>query len=299
MTLDSQMSTVTEPATERLSLLAPGASSTPRPITRPRFWRELAICVLFFIAYQSTSDITSGSRSAALAHALAEVRVERALGIFWEHGIQVFFLRHALWLVKVSDVYYATVHFLLPIVVLVWLWVAAPERYRRWRNAMAWLSGISLIIFVVYPVLPPRLLPARFGFVDALAHVGGAGPLDHVILSGAGNAYAAMPSLHVAWATWCAAALFPVVRRRWIRALLVADPLFTILEVLITANHLFLDVAGGLLIVVVGLGLAYVPWAAMAVATGRTAARLGGGLAAVGGRAAARFGSGSRSPVRP
>jgi hypothetical protein len=68
------------------------------------------------------------------------------------------------------------------------------------------------------------------------------------------NQYAAMPSLHVAWATWCALAVRPVVRRRWVRMLFFAYPLVTLFAVVVTANHYWLDGLGGL--VALGLGAA-------------------------------------------
>jgi membrane-associated phospholipid phosphatase len=57
-----------------------------------------------------------------------------------------------------------------------------------------------------------------------------------------------MPSLHVAWAVWCALALYPVVRHWALRALAVAYPLATTLVVVATGNHFFLDVIAGVLV---------------------------------------------------
>ncbi|MGH9073033.1 MAG: phosphatase PAP2 family protein, partial [Acidimicrobiales bacterium] len=230
-----------------------------RPASRPRFWRELTVVVVFYVAYELIADVTAGSRYAALSNALAEVHLERAMGLFHEQAIQHFFLGD-LWLVQASNDFYATVHFVMPVVALVWLWWKFPGRYRRWRNALAWLTGISLVVFVAFPVLPPRLLPATYRFVDTMQALGGAGRLDGVLLSDVGNAYAAMPSLHVAWAAWCAAALVCSVRRWWLKVLLVADPIATTFVVVVTANHLFLDVIGGALVLVAGIGLSRVPW---------------------------------------
>ena len=67
------------------------------------------------------------------------------------------------------------------------------------------------------------------------------------------NQYAAMPSLHVAWALWCAWAVFPVLRRRWSRVLWVAYPAFTVFAVIVTANHFWIDAVGG----AAGLGVGY------------------------------------------
>jgi hypothetical protein len=66
------------------------------------------------------------------------------------------------------------------------------------------------------------------------------------------NLYAAMPSLHVAWATWCAVAVITATRSRW-RQLAWLYPWVTVLVVLASANHFLLDAADGL--AVLGLGL--------------------------------------------
>jgi hypothetical protein len=66
------------------------------------------------------------------------------------------------------------------------------------------------------------------------------------------NLYAAMASLHVAWATWSAVAVITATRSRW-RHLAWLYPAATVLVVLASANHFLLDAAGGL--AVLGLGL--------------------------------------------
>jgi hypothetical protein len=226
---------------------------------QPRFWRELVMVTVLYFAYEAVGDAMSGSHAEALANALAEVHLEKGLGIFAERYIQSVALSVP-GLAAFCNDYYAIVHFVMPVVVLVWLWWRFPERYRQMRNVLAWLTGISFVVFVVFPVLPPRLLPPSFGFVDTMKTFGGAGRLDTVLLSYVGAQYAAMPSLHVAWATWCAVAMLPTVRRRWLKALLVVDPILTTLVVIVTANHYFLDVIGGLVVLLIGLAFARVAW---------------------------------------
>lgn len=221
---------------------------------KPRFWAELALVATFYGLYELVSGVTAGAGGPALGHALGEVQVERALGIYWEPAIQRLFLGQV-WLVQASNVFYATVHFVMPVVALLWLFWKFPARYRRWRNAMAWMMGLSLVVFILDPVLPPRLLPAAYRFVDTMKVYKGAGSLDQVLLTDVGDLYAAMPSLHVAWAGWCAAALIPTVRRVWLKVLLVADPVLTTFVVLVTANHFILDVIGGLVVLAAGIAL--------------------------------------------
>ena len=59
------------------------------------------------------------------------------------------------------------------------------------------------------------------------------------------NQYAAMPSLHCAWALWCTLVMWPQVRSWWAKTLLVAYPIATVYCIMITANHYWLDAVGG------------------------------------------------------
>jgi hypothetical protein len=57
--------------------------------------------------------------------------------------------------------------------------------------------------------------------------------------------------MHVTWSTWVALALWPLARRRWLRALLVAYPTSIVLCVTVTANHWLLDAVGSWLVLAV------------------------------------------------
>ncbi len=128
---------------------------------------------------------------------------------------------------------------------LVWLFRHHPPRYRRWRTTLAATTAVALIGFASFPVLPPRLLPAHYGFVDTLARYKTIWSFDSGTMHSVSNQFAAMPSLHFAWALWVALALVPVLRHRWARALAAAYPLVTALVVIVTANHYLSDLAGG------------------------------------------------------
>ena len=211
-----------------------------------RFWNQLILVLVIYFAYEYTSSLASGAKSVAQANALREVAIEKSLHLFFEQSLQHFFVVHALWLIKAADVYYVSVHFVLPVVVLLLLFIKYPERYIRWRNTMALLNAFALIVFVLFPVMPPRLLPEIYHFIDTQAVFGGAGRLDATLMKDAGNQYAAMPSLHFAWAIWCTLAIVSVVRTWWVKILLLAHPVITIFVVLVTANHLWIDVVGGM-----------------------------------------------------
>ena len=224
------------------SYLAPKKQVGTRTI---RFWNQLVLVAVIYFAYEYTSSLASGSKSVAQKNALQEVGFERFLHSFFEADFQGFFIKHAIWVIKAADVYYVSVHFILPVVVLFLLFIKYPQRYILWRNTMALLNGFALIVFILFPVMPPRLLPHAYHFVDTQAVYGGAGTFDATLMKDAGNLYAAMPSLHFAWAIWCTLAIVSVVRTRWIKLLLLAHPIITVFVVIVTANHFWVDVAAG------------------------------------------------------
>jgi hypothetical protein len=135
-----------------------------------------------------------------------------------------------------------------------------------WRNTLAFTTLIALIGFASFSLMPPRLLdstgefgplPAQnqerdFGFEDTLADYPTFWSFDSEALKDVSNQYAAMPSLHSAWAVWTTLVLLPMVRRRWLRALVVLHPVATVFCILVTANHYWLDALGGLAILGAG-----------------------------------------------
>jgi len=225
---------------------------------RPRWWREVVLIAVFYGVYTAIRDVR-GTRPVSVDRAFSNARkvigFERHLGIFHEVAIQHLVL-HSRPVVEALDVWYGTTHFVVTGAVLLVLFLRFPERYCRWRNTLAVLTAIALVGFASYPLMPPRLLPASYGFTDTLEVVGGlwnfdSGPMTHL-----SNLYAAMPSLHFAWALWCAVALVPVLRRWWTRFAVAAYPAVTLLCVIVTANHYFIDTAAGALTVALGYAAA-------------------------------------------
>ncbi len=100
------------------------------------------------------------------------------------------------------DYYYATLHFIVTIGVLVWLFVKRPHIYRGARTVLFATTLIGLAGFYLYPLAPPRLLP-QYGYVDTLVKFHTWGSLADPDIAKHSNQFAAMPSLHIAWALWC------------------------------------------------------------------------------------------------
>jgi hypothetical protein len=217
----------------------------PRP-GRLRWWREVLYILAFYSVYSFIRNrgVATDSVAEARRNALDVIDVERNMGAYWEESIQDRFLP---WdgFIQFWNIFYGTAHFVVTVVALVYLFRRMAPRYPLWRNTLACTTGLALIGFAFYPLMPPRLLPAGFGYVDTLKEVGGLWSFDSGAVAKVSNQYAAMPSLHFAWSTWCAFVLFPALRRPWARALMVAYPLLTLFAIVVTANHYWLDAAGG------------------------------------------------------
>jgi glycerophosphoryl diester phosphodiesterase len=270
------------------------AAWTRRHLAWRRLARELAFAAIFGVIYEELRGHMVQSGSAATSHALSIVSAERYLGMFREQAVQAAFLK-ADSVVDAFNAYYGGTHFLVPAGVLIWLILRHPGRYGRSRTALAVITGLAFASFWLFPVAPPRLLPGRFGIVDTLRDVGSSGHFQATLIDSAGNQYAAMPSLHIAWAVWCTLAVYPVVRGRALRLLAAVYPVMTSLVVVATGNHFFFDTVAGAL-------LAGVAWAGVTRAGRRIAARTPGNAApatATSGPRGARSWPAAPGPLRP
>ena len=231
---------------------------TPKPAPpRLRWWREVSYIAAFYSVYTLVRNygVAADSEVEAFRNARQVISAQRLLGIYHEESIQDLFLP---WRAFIAfwDVFYGTAHFVVTAAALVYLFRRLPDRYPLWRNTLACTTGLALLGFALYPLMPPRLLPDHYGFVDTLRVVGGLWSFESGPVAKASNQYAAMPSLHIAWSLWCAFVLVPVLRRPWAKALTVAYPCLTLFAVVVTANHYFLDAVGGALVLALGHALA-------------------------------------------
>jgi hypothetical protein len=227
------------------------------PARRLRWWRELALIAVFYGLYSAVRDLHGSSDvTEARTNALSIVHAEQWLHVFTEQRLQAAFLGHRQ-VISLLDDYYGTVHFAAVVIVIFVLFRSFPERYALWRNTLAITTGLALVGFWLYPVMPPRLLPPSFHFVDTLEVIGGVWNFGSAPVATVSNQYAAMPSLHTAWSLWCAMAVMPMVRPRWGKIALLGYPALTVLCIIVTGNHYFADAAGGVVMLVVSYGLAH------------------------------------------
>ena len=222
-------------------------------LSRAPLWVEVGVIVAFYVVYAVVQGAAPTDPDEATAHGMAIWQLEQEVGLAPEHWLNQLAVGNVV-VAQFAGWFYGIAHFVLTPVVLGWLYLRRADLYGRWRTTLAIASLVALAVYWVYPVAPPRLLDT-IGLQDVL--------VEHNILSAADphgpsafvNLYAAMPSLHVAWATWCAMAVRATVTgHRTLTRLVWLYPVMTSLVVFVTANHYLLDaVAGALLVIAVGL----------------------------------------------
>jgi len=230
---------------------APGDDRSPL-----RWWLEIVYVVAFYLVYsfiRNQFGSAAVSEQTAFDNARTVIDIEDALGLYVEEAVQEAFLGFR-WFIQAWNLFYGTFHFVVTTFAIVYLFRRMPDRYVRWRTTLACTTALALIGFATFPLMPPRLLPAADGYVDTLATFGGLWSFDSGAMKAVSNQYAAMPSLHFGWSTWCTLVLLPAARRPWLKAVVVAYPLATLFAIVVTANHFWIDAAGGALV----LGLGYV-----------------------------------------
>lgn len=227
-----------------------------RTAHRPRWWAELLVLVVVYAAYSAGRLLARGDVSTAVDHGLAILRIEQALFLNAEHPLNRLFTSTPALGIP-ADFAYASLHYLVTPAVLIWIFRRRPAQYRLARTWLMLSTLLGLVGFTLLPTCPPRLLDASHGFVDTMAQYSSYGWWGTEAsaprgLGGMTNQYAAMPSLHVGWALWCGVLLWRHGRTPLLRVLGIVYPLLTVIVVMGTANHYFLDaVAGG---VVMGAG---------------------------------------------
>jgi membrane-associated phospholipid phosphatase len=105
--------------------------------------------------------------------------------------------------------------------------------------------GLALVGYVAYPTAPPRFLP-EWGFTDTVASfVGDKSAQSATVLY---NPFAAVPSMHVAFALMIAVPAVLVIRNSAIRAVFAVYPFLVAVTVVVTGNHWWLDAFLGSLV---------------------------------------------------
>ncbi|WP_030169237.1 phosphatase PAP2 family protein [Streptomyces sp. NRRL S-813] len=242
------------------------AAVGPDRPARPPLVRELLLVTGLFLVYKLGRQLAADHTGEAFRNAHHAWDLERAFHLPGEGSVQALLL-HGDTLVHVANAYYATVHFPATAGLLIWLYLRRPAHYVWTRRVLAAVTAAALVLHLTFPLAPPRML-AEAGLIDTARVFGpsvyGPPKTDHL-----SNQFAAMPSLHFGWALMVAIALIVATTSR-LRWLWLLHPLLTLLVIVGTANHYWLDAVAATALLGLALAVIPLPHRPVATAAGRS-----------------------------
>ncbi|MCL8010386.1 phosphatase PAP2 family protein [Streptomyces sp. AS02] len=250
-TLEGREPAVPHPVTARTR---PGPLRRLRTPRRPRLWFEILLIAVSYWTYSLVRNAVPEQKAEALRNADWLWELEHHLGIAVEESIN-HTVNSVTWLIVGMNYYYATLHFIVTLAVLVWLYRSHPGRYAATRLVLFATTGVALVGYYLYPLAPPRLM-TNGGFIDTVLVHDTWGSMASGDLKNMSNQYAAMPSMHIGWSVWSGLTIFALARVPWVRVLGLLYPTATLVVIVATANHFWLDAVGGLLCLAFGYTVA-------------------------------------------
>jgi hypothetical protein len=231
-----------------------------------RWWKEALLILGFYLVYSwIRNQFGSAAVDPDVAFRNAEyiLDIQGAMALNIEDEIQSWFVDWG-WFLRFWNIFYGTLHFLVTGFAMVYLYRTDPRAYPKWRTFGLATTGLALVGFAAFPLMPPRLIGdcSEYGaclaspFVDTVAVHGGWWTFSSGAVEQVSNQYAAMPSLHFAWAFWSFMVLGPRLRNRAAVWFMWAYPWLTVFAIVVTANHYWIDAVGG------GIALAAAWWIA-------------------------------------
>src|SRR4051812_3652021 len=223
----------------------------------PRGWggflKQLLIFAVFDVAYELSRGLADGKWPVARAHAYDVVHAEQGLGIYVERDVQDWALDAPHVVLDVANWTYFNCQFTISACFLIWAYVRRYESYFFLRNVVLAADFLALIGYIGFPTAPPRLLAGE-GFVDTLNQT--AVNHESPIVELFANPYAAVPSLHTAYAIAIGTAGVLLARHQLVKAIWALYPGLVVFSIVATANHFILDAVAGALTLSVAFGVA-------------------------------------------
>jgi len=206
----------------------------------PDALRQVSLFGAAYLAYKLVRGLVEGDANAAFAHARDLISLERGLHVFVEPSIQAWASGSHLVMVLASWLY-VNAQTTVTIAALLYLYVRHNRNFYFVRNMFMIAMAIALVGYTVFPTAPPRFMP-EWGFIDSVSdftgvHVSHASASMNALF----NPYAAVPSMHVAFALMIGWPLARLARRRVVSVLWLLYPFLMTFVIVVTANHFIVD----------------------------------------------------------
>ncbi len=200
--------------------------------------RQLLLFAVAYSGYSIVRGLVDHRTAIAFWNATKVITLEHRLHFFVEPSIQAWATSTG-WIIDAASWMYVNSHFVITLGAIVWLYLFRNESFYFFRNMLMVAMGIALIGYYLYPTAPPRLM-TEWGFTDSVAKFTGisetSGPVTALV-----NLYAAVPSMHVAFALMVGWPLSRLVRPRPLKVMWAFYPFLVTFVVVATGNHYLFD----------------------------------------------------------
>ena len=212
---------------------------------------QIVLVTAAALFYFAVRGLTEGDVDAAVENGQSLLDLEARFGLAMERSAQEWLIERRS-LVTVANWVYIWGHWPVIIASLVWLARRRHDDFVLLRNALFASGAIGLVLFAVYPVAPPRLLPDAY--VDTVTLYSE----SYRVLQPPAlvNKYAAMPSLHFGWNLLVGIFLVRTATRSGLRMFGLIGPMLMAAAVVLTGNHYVVDVLVGGSVALLGLAIA-------------------------------------------
>src|SRR5918998_4550804 len=234
-------------------LPAPAQAGTLRLPRLSRGGKQALVFLLAYVVYSIARWLTIGDLPDATANAHWIVDLEEGLAVDVEHSVQDALTGTvALWVL--NHLYLAAQLIVVP-GALYFLYKKSRGGYERLRNTILATWLLSIPVYGLFPVAPPRL--ADIGMVDTITKSTGFA-MDSKLTTTFYNELAAVPSLHVGFAFAIGIVVASATDNRLVKVIAHLWGPAIALAVVATGNHYVFDIAAGMLAAALGYGLGLV-----------------------------------------
>jgi PAP2 superfamily len=208
--------------------------------------RQLALFGGAYLCYSVVRGMAEVDTTVAFDHTREVIKIEQAMHIFVEPSIQAWAMgSHAL--IDLASWLYVNAQTTVTIAALIYIYLRHNGSFYFVRNMLMVAMVIALFGYAVFPTAPPRFMP-EWGFVDTVASFTGV-HVEHTShsMTALFNPYAAVPSMHVAFAIMIGWRLVGLVRLKVAKLAWALYPFLICFVIIATANHFILDALLGAL----------------------------------------------------
>ena len=218
----------------------------------PKGWPDLLRQILLFCGaywlYRIVRGMTDGKVAEAFDNARELIRLEQGMGLFIEPAVHAW-AEGSSWIIDGASWMYVNSHFAITTFTLAFIYLRRNRSFYFIRNMFMVAMGLALVLYAAYPTAPPRFMP-EWGFSDSVARFTGL-TAEGSSADALYNPFAAVPSMHVAFALMLGVPMASMSRRRWVKAIWLAYPGMVTFVVVATANHWWFDAFAGAVVAAV------------------------------------------------